>query len=127
MIIGVDFDGTVVKHAYPEIGEPLLGAVGTLKALVAEGHRLILWTMRSGETLDAAVSYMENNGVVLWGVNCNPEQNWSSSPKAYCHIYIDDAALGCPLVQDEPRAKVDWSGVVRLLERAGALREKAHE
>lgn len=121
MIIGVDFDGTLVRHEYPEIGAPLPGAVDTLRALTAAGHRLILWTMRSGETLDAAVAWCRDQGIEFFGVNSNPDQHWSTSPKAYCNLYIDDAALGCPILHGEPRARVDWQGVVRLLIETGAL------
>ncbi|HAW51174.1 MAG TPA: hydrolase, partial [Flavobacteriales bacterium] len=42
--IAVDFDGTIVEHAYPEIGKEMLFAFETLKALRDKGHKLILWT-----------------------------------------------------------------------------------
>ena len=45
MIIGIDFDGTCVKHAFPAIGDDI-GAVPVLKELVDKGHKLILFTMR---------------------------------------------------------------------------------
>lgn len=48
-LIAVDFDGTVVTHAYPEIGDDA-GAVAVLKELTDNGCRLILYTMRSGRT-----------------------------------------------------------------------------
>ena len=44
-LIAVDFDGTVVTHAYPEIGDDA-GAVPVLKELTDNGCRLILYTMR---------------------------------------------------------------------------------
>ena len=40
-LIAVDFDGTVVTHAYPEIGDDA-GAVPVLKELTDNGCRLIL-------------------------------------------------------------------------------------
>lgn len=58
MIIAVDFDGTVVSHEYPHIGEDI-GAVPVLKELVAAGHKLILYTMRSGRLLDEARMWFE--------------------------------------------------------------------
>ncbi len=33
LTIAVDFDGTVVEHKYPEIGEEMLFAFDTLRAL----------------------------------------------------------------------------------------------
>jgi len=110
MIYAIDFDGTIVTHKYPEIGDPVPGAIETMKSLVAAGHFIILWTMRSDETLQDAVDYLTEQGVALWGVNENPEQGWSNSPKAYAHVYIDDAAMGCPMIYpgDKSRPFVDW-------------------
>lgn len=120
MIIGVDFDETIVTHEYPEIGDPVPGALEVMKELSQKGHQLILWTMRSDEYLDEAVKYIKKNGIELFGVNKNPEQHtWTNSPKAYCQIYIDDAALGCPLTQytgTNKRPFVDWKMVRKYLE-----------
>ena len=121
-IIGIDFDGTIVEHAYPEIGAPVPGAIDTIKDLIANGHRIILWTMRSGETLQEAYDYLKDNGIELFGVNKNPEQSWSNSPKAYCHVYIDDAALGCPLIRKfNQRPMVFWPKVREFLKAKGLL------
>ena len=46
MIIAIDFDGTIVEHAYPKIGKPIPFAIETLKMLQNDGHQLILWTVR---------------------------------------------------------------------------------
>ena len=54
-IIAVDFDGTCVEHDYPAVGMEVEGAVEVLRALVKQGHRIILYTMRSGSKLDAAI------------------------------------------------------------------------
>jgi hydroxymethylpyrimidine pyrophosphatase-like HAD family hydrolase len=105
--IAVDFDGTVVTHEYPRIGVPVPNAIETLKKLQAAGHRIILYTMRSKKELYEAVSYLHDNGISLFGVNGNPtQQTWTSSPKVYAHLYIDDAALGTPLTYD-PALSID--------------------
>lgn len=113
-IICVDFDGTCVTHAYPNIGEEI-GAVPVLKKLVLAGHKLILFTMRSDESLNAAVAWFEANEIPLYGINTNPTQkNWTSSPKAYGQLYLDDAALGCPLIYDKnisERPFVNWEEI----------------
>ena len=44
MILAIDFDGTLVEHAYPKIGKEIPHAFETLEALQKAGHRLILWT-----------------------------------------------------------------------------------
>ena len=110
--IAVDFDGTCVTHDYPLIGKELNSCVETLKDLVEHDHKLVLNTMRSGKTLDAAVNWFKTNGIELFGINRNPTQDrWTSSPKAYAELYIDDAALGCPLIYDpvfHSRHFVNW-------------------
>ena len=123
-IIAVDFDGTCVEHEYPAIGMEVEGAVDVLRALNKRGHRIILNTMRSGEKLDAAVKWFRDRKVELWAVNRNPEQEeWTSSPKVYADLYIDDSALGCPIMFLDGLRKpvVKWSKVRTLLENDGIL------
>lgn len=119
MIIAVDFDGTCVDHQFPEVGPSLPGAVSTLQDLVKQGHKLILWTMRSGDHQLAAEKWFRDNHIELWGIQGNPEQSsWTSSPKAYAQIYIDDAAFGAPLILLPwmKRKGIDWDVVrARLL------------
>ena len=125
--IVLDFDGTVVKHAYPDIGEDI-GAVPILKRLTRNGCRLILNTMRShdssGEdTLQPALDWFEKHGILLYGVNENPAQKeWTSSPKVYGNLYIDDGALGAPLTADEDgKAYMDWNKAALYLYYMGLL------
>lgn len=117
MIIAVDFDGTCVKHRYPMVGEDVDGAVSVLKELVRKGHKIILYTMRGGDTLDDAISWFIDNDIELWGINRNPEQyGWFLSSKVFANLYIDDSALDIPLFKPEnDRAYVDWNGVRNLL------------
>lgn len=127
--ICVDFDGTCTTHDYPNIGKDI-GAVPVLKRLVAEGHKLIIFTMRSDGTLKEGVKWFEDNGIPLFGINRNPTQSWTNSPKAYGHLYIDDAALGCPLSFDPTKSDrpfVNWSMVESLLEQKGLLTIKKEE
>lgn len=128
MIIAIDFDGTCVTHDYPNVGKNI-GAGEVLKKLVENGHRLILWTMRSGKELQDAVDWFYAQGFPsgweLYGINTNPDQHiWTSSPKAYAQLYIDDAALGCPLIYDETvshRPFVDWDAVEQYLATHGII------
>ena len=112
MIFAIDFDGTCVTHEYPEVGRDI-GAAPVLKQFVKDGHQLVLFTMRSGKELQDAVDWFQKNEIPLYGVNTNPTQKeWTESPKAYAHVYIDDAAWGCPLVFPpslmNERPYVDW-------------------
>lgn len=113
MIIAVDFDGTVVDHRYPDIGPEVPGAVEGLRKLVDASHVLILWTMRSGESLYDAVRWYADREIPLFGANKNPDQRWTTSPKAFAHVYIDDAAYGCPLIHpsDFFRPCVNWAAI----------------
>ena len=134
MVIAVDFDGTCVTHDFPKIGKDI-GAAPVLKELVAKGHKLILFTMRSdiqevfseeesihkvgGNYLTEAVQWFKDNEIPLFGINNNPNQStWTTSPKAYADLYIDDAALGVPLKFDydlSPLLFVDWQKAIGLL------------
>lgn len=95
--IAVDFDGTIVEHAYPEIGEEMMFAFATLRALQDKGHRLILWTIREGELLDAAVEHCRQHGIEFYAVNRSfPEEdahNWVSR-KIQVDLFIDDRNIG---------------------------------
>ena len=119
MEICIDFDGTCVTHAYPEIGKDI-GAVPVLERIISEGHKIILFTMRSGKELQEAVNWFLENEITTFGININPSQiRWTSSPKAYGQLYIDDAALGCPLIKNlevSSRPYVDWEEVECWLE-----------
>jgi hypothetical protein len=95
--IAVDFDGTIVEHAYPQIGKEKLFAFQTLKQLNKMGANLILWTFRTGKELDEAVEFCRKNGVEFYAVNRNyPEEvfNETISRKIDADIYIDDKNAG---------------------------------
>ena len=74
MVIAVDFDGTIVEHRYPEIGKEIPFATATLRQLIADGHELILWTVREGELLRDAVEYCRKRGVTFFAVNRDFEE-----------------------------------------------------
>jgi hypothetical protein len=140
MVIGIDFDGTCVKHGYPEQGSSIDGAVEVLKELVEAGHNLILFTMRSNhpyrgldgnsETvdtkgLDDAVDWFSQNDIPLYGIQTNPTQHhWTTSPKAYFNLLIDDAALGCPLIKPlGEKPYVDWHRIREMLIELSIIKE----
>lgn len=122
LTIAIDFDGTIVTHAFPKIGDPVPLALETIKELIALGHQIMIWTMRSDNYLVEAYEYLEKNIPenqfrLIW-FNTNPTQKeWSKSNKQYADLYIDDAAYGCPLRKDkeEERLFVDWRPIRRTL------------
>ncbi|MCI2228805.1 hydrolase [Polaribacter sp. MSW13] len=96
-IIAVDFDGTIVEDAYPSIGKPMLFAFDTLKNLQSQGHRLILWTYRTGSKLEEAVAFCKKNGIDFYAVNKSfPEEifNEKYSRKIHADFFIDDRNIG---------------------------------
>lgn len=98
MLIAVDFDGTIVEHKYPKMGREIPFATETLRKLIEDGHRLILWTIRHGESLDEAVNWCKERGVEFYAVNRDFEEqdaaNGERSPKVKCDMYIDDRNIG---------------------------------
>lgn len=97
MLIAVDFDGTIVEHRYPEIGKEIPFATDTLKRLIRDGHRLILWTVRTGALLDEAIEWCHKKGVDFYAVNKNyPEEiiDEHTSRKLKVDLTIDDRNVG---------------------------------
>jgi hydroxymethylpyrimidine pyrophosphatase-like HAD family hydrolase len=109
--IAVDFDGTVCDHRYPEIGPTAPHCIETLKYFISKGYKLILYTMRDGKKLEDAVNWFKENNIELYGIQWNPgQETWTKSNKCYAQLYIDDSALGVPLVKPDGfvRPCVDW-------------------
>lgn len=98
MTIAVDFDGTIVEHRYPRIGEEIPFAVETLKLLQQEKHRLILWSVREGELLDEAIEWCRARGLEFYAANKDyPEEerdHQGFSRKLKADLFIDDRNVG---------------------------------
>ena len=111
MTIAVDFDGTIVEHRYPQIGEEIPFAVETLKMLVQDHHKLILWSVREGELLEAAVDWCKERGLEFYAVNRDyPEETVDNNPhfsrKIKVDLFIDDRNLG---------GLPDWGTIYRMI------------
>lgn len=119
VIIAIDFDGTCVEHMFPDVGPDVPGAVEVLRWLARERNELVLFTMRSGRYLDAATEWFFKSRIPLTGVQYAPNQTtWTASNKCYAQIYIDDCALGAPLIYPENgRPYLDWSAARLQLEK----------
>lgn len=99
MKIAVDFDGTIVTHCYPAIGEEIPFAIETLKMLAKDGHQLILWSVREGKLLQEAVDWCKERGLEFWAVNRDyPEEEFANnnhfSRKLKVDMFIDDRNIG---------------------------------
>lgn len=113
MKIAVDFDGTIVEHRYPEIGKEIPFATATLKQLISDGHKLVLWSVREGKLLDEAVEWCRQRGVVFYSVNGDfdedtPQTSRSYSRKIKANIFIDDRNVG---------GLPDWGTIYQLISK----------
>lgn len=77
-------------------------------------------------TLQDAIDWFKSNDIPLWGINENPDQKatgWTNSNKQHANIFIDDAALGCPLIFDwgVKKPHVDWVRVEKMLVEQGLI------
>ena len=117
MTIAVDFDGTIVEHRYTIIGREVPFATETLKLLMADNHKLILWTVREGDLLEEAVQWCKQRGVEFYAVNRDyPEEEKAHkgfSRKVKADLFIDDRSLG---------GLPDWGTIYRMIRE-----DKAHQ
>ena len=96
-IYAVDFDGTLCKNSWPDIGKPNRVLIPALLELRANGDKLILWTCRTGDLLVEAVSWCKEQGLEFDAVNENlPEiigQFGTESRKVFADVYVDDKVI----------------------------------
>ncbi len=119
MTIAVDFDGTIVEHRYPEIGKEIPFATATLKRLIEDGHKLILWSVREGTLLEEAVEWCKQRGVVFYAVNSDydedtPKTNANYSRKLKVQLFIDDRNVG---------GLPDWGTIYELITKRISYRD----
>lgn len=119
MIIAVDFDGTIVEHAYPKIGKEIPFAIDVLKRLQQEEyHQLILWTVREGDLLKEAVEFCRARGLEFYAVNSNhPNEDVGEEKgprKLVADLFIDDRNLG---------GMPDWGVIYRMIKFDETLQE----
>ena len=122
--IAVDFDGTIVEHRYPEIGEERPFAIDTLKMLITDRHKLILWTVREGQLLDDAVNWCRERGVEFYAINRDyPEETFENNPHFSRKLnsidyWIDDRNIG---------GLPDWGTIYRMISHRRTWRDLMRE
>ena len=122
--IAVDFDGTIVEHRYPEIGEERPFAIDTLKMLIRDRHKLILWTVREGQLLDDAVNWCRERGVEFYAINRDyPEETFENNPHFSRKLnsidyWIDDRNIG---------GLPDWGTIYRMISHRRTWRDLMRE
>ena len=125
MIIAVDFDGTIVEHKYPMIGKEIPFATATLRQLMKDGHKLILWSVREGDLLQEAVDWCEERGVRFYAVNADLDEDGADkagsehfSRKVKAHMFIDDRNLG---------GLPDWGTIYKMISKRMTWEQLAQE
>lgn len=96
-IIAVDFDNTLFFTNWPDIILPNWVMINRVKEEKALGHKIILWTCRSGKYLEDAVEACRAVGLEFDAVNENLpdilEEFESDCRKIFANEYWDDLAV----------------------------------
>ncbi len=96
-IIAVDFDGTLCESKWPDIGRENRHVINQLIRHQAEGGKVILWTCRSGQMLDAAILWCLKRGLKFDAINDNLPENieayGNNCRKVWADEYWDDKSV----------------------------------
>ncbi len=98
-IMAVDFDGTLVKDRFPEIGAEREKFCSFIRILQKMGVKSILWTSRTGSALREAIEWCEDHDLHFDAINENlPEvielTGGIDTRKVYADVYFDDRNRG---------------------------------
>ena len=96
IIVAIDFDGTIVEHKYPKIGDFIKDAKKYINKLYDEGYYIIIWTCRAGHQLIDMINFLDESGVKYHKINENADFDiigFKPAPKIFAHYYVDDANL----------------------------------
>lgn len=128
MRIYLDFDGTVVEHNFPVVGEENPNAVKVISMLQRAGHDLILNTYRADIDLtyvQEAISFLNSNPNLSKPIDVflpkklDPKPFDLENAKICNQLYIDDIAEGIPLrrnIKLEYGMMVDWIQLEKLFQ-----------
>lgn len=70
-VIAVDFDGTLCKNEWPDIGDPIPIMIEAAKEAKRRGAKLILYTCREGKLLCEAIAWCAVRKLTFDSVNAN--------------------------------------------------------
>ena len=93
-IMAVDFDGTLVRDKFPEIGAERENFCKVIRILQKMGVKSILWTSRTGSALQEAIEWCEDHDLHFDAINKNLpeviELTGTDTRKVYANVYFDD-------------------------------------
>ena len=124
MKIYLDFDGTIVEHQYPAIGQINTGCLAIVDKLGKAGHEIVINTMRveyddklltdAIEFINHSMTNLKNNTQVYSFTHTNHKYDptkwdWSLHLKTE-RIFVDDVCEGIPLKDaiSSNKPMVDW-------------------
>lgn len=131
----VDFDNTCALEEFPNVGMDVPLAEWALKLIQDSGHKIILWTCRTGQQLEDAVNWFKEKGIKLAAVNDWDDEHkkndfareYGIPRKVLGDFHIDDHNLGCPhkiiidVVTDKEYVCVDWEKMIEELDNLQLL------
>lgn len=101
-IVAVDFDGVIVENRFPEIGPARGEVLEALRRWKRAGCRIVVWTCRAGEHLEAARAWLDEKGVPYDAINENvPDLGFETGRKIYADVYLDDRAAASLLAAED--------------------------
>lgn len=120
-VISVDFDGVICgsDKDWPGVGEPIPGAIETLKYLHDQGYCIIISTCRIGASYEGMREYLRDNQVPYCRLNCNCEKRirmyGGDCRKISADCYVDDKNL------DSLIDGINWSDIrMKIIKKFGA-------
>jgi hypothetical protein len=94
MVFCIDFDGTVVSSAWPDIGDPLPYAIECINAIQDAGGLVVISSCRCGQQEKDMIDWLHNHNVYPNAINDNLPSMidmYDSNPKKIsADVYIDD-------------------------------------
>ncbi|MFA6254352.1 MAG: hypothetical protein WC640_03875 [Candidatus Paceibacterota bacterium] len=89
-----DFDGVIAQYdgfkGHDHFGEPNEPVVETIRQLKGQGHRIIIYSTRSSESLQ---KYCEEHRIPVDYYNENPTKVGQNPHKPIAYVYIDDRTV----------------------------------
>ena len=118
MTIYLDFDGTVVEHRYPYIGNIVADSFMVIRKLQKAGHEIILNTYRadcSDGTLEEAIQFLNKSKEIEPITQFEKQKitpntwNWDNHNRDNI-IFIDDICPEIPMdyIEETFSEVVDW-------------------
>ncbi len=97
-IIEFDFDGTIYKDQYPEIGAPIDGMKELINWCFSQGFIIGIWTCRAGSMMSQAIFKLQNDSINFDKINANAQYlidyYKTDTRKMSCDLFIDDKNIG---------------------------------